>query len=627
MSSSGHLPPRIRFGVFEVDVRSGELLKDGEKIPLQGQPFALLSMLLEHPGELVTREELRQRIWPEETFVDFDLALNTAVKKVRAAVGDSAEKPQFIETLPKRGYRFIGRLDPAIVAAPRVDSRHPSTRGRLTIGILAVALLVTIGAIIGVVQNRRRSPLSRHNVYIVVVPFENLSPDPNQEYLAAGITEVLTADLAKISSLRVISGKEPLAWLLPPEQRARTGAPAIAKAANVDAVLQGSVARAGNRIRITARLLEFGTGKHLWAETYERDPRDLLLLEGQLAQTIAETVRVALTPREQARLTAAVRAPEVQEAYLKGTFYTGQLTCGAFNRATDEFRYAIARDSQFAAAYAALADVYFLSGDWGCFPQTEVWPKAKALAQKALELDEGDGNVHGTVANIAFRYDWDWDTADREYKRAIELDPAVGADYPLFLFTMHRRTKAFAEIDRERELHPLDQGTNVQLAYLLYLDRQYDKAIEQFLRTIEMYPNSEVAHKWLSIAYEQKGNYDAAFKAILKLLEIVGELNSEEFSRLRNAYSKRGLKGFYEKNVEIAKEDAKRTGVPFSDCVDVETENYIRLGDKQKALYCLEEEYRTRTLEIDRLNCDAQFDPVRTDPHFQDILRRVGLPE
>jgi TolB-like protein/DNA-binding winged helix-turn-helix (wHTH) protein/TolA-binding protein len=618
MNPAGPSPTKIRFGVFEVDLRAGELLKSGTRVHLQKQPFELLAVLLENFGELVTREELRERIWPRETFVDFDLALNTAVKKVRGALGDSADSPQFIETLHGRGYRFIGRVEPPASPDSKPEVRPSRISRRKSVIVLAVGLFVAAATIFGVVESHRRNRPHRDFVYLAIVPFETLSSDPNQQYLGIGITEILTADLAKVRSVRVISDKD---WVGATDQRSRMGIVENARSVKVDAVLKGSVARSGDRIRITARLLETGTGKLLWAETYERDLRDLLLLEGQIAQAIAEAVRVTLTPTEAARLKPGPRSPAAQEAYLKGIFYGSQLNCDAFKRAAEEFHYAIAQDSQFAEAYAALAGDYYGLGDWGCFPQKDVWPKAKALAQKAIELDEGAADVHANVADIAFIYDWDWDAADREYKRALDLDPDVSSNRALFLFAMHRRAEAFSEIDRELKINPVDQSNNAQMGYLLYLDRQYDKAIDRFQKTIEMYPQSEVAHKWLSISYEQKGNFDAAFKTALKLQEI-GGYSPTQLSRLRNGYAIGGLRRFYEEELYIDKERAKPG--EFDKCG--EPEAYLRFGERLKALDCLEDGYRNHTLPVDRLNSDAQFDPLRSEPRFQNLLQRIGLP-
>lgn len=431
------------------------------------------------------------------------------------------------------------------------------------------------------------------------------------------MTEVLTADLAKIKSVRVISDN---AW--DNGQGPRASAPEIARPVKPTAILKGSVERSGDRIRITARLLEAGTGKHLWGETYDRDLSDLLLLEGQVAQAVAEAVRVTLTPAEVARLKVGPRAASAQEAYLKGMFYENQGNCDAFKRAAKEFRYAISQDSRFAEAYAELAGDYYGIGDWGCLPPKQVWPEAKIFAQKAIELDQGAAQVHANVADIAFIYDWDWQAADREYKRAVDLDPNIGSNRALFLFSMHRRTEAFSEIERQLKFDPTDQSTNSQMGYLFYLDKQYDKAIDQFQKTIEMYPQSEIAHKWLPISYEQKGNFDAAFRSALKLQEIAG-YSTGELVRLGSRYASGGLRGFYKEELRIDKERAK--GIIFDDYG--EPEAYLRFGNNTKALNCLENEYRDHALPIDRLNSDAQFDPLRSNPRFRNLLQRVGLPE
>ena len=617
MNPASSVPSILRFGVFELDPRAGELRKQGMKIRLQGQPVQILVMLLERPGEIVTREELQKKLWPADTFVDFEQGLNNAIKRLRAALDDSAETPRFIETLPRRGYRFIGLLDPPAAAHSGDKVRSSRINGNSKLVLLSF-LIIAIAVILGTAEFRLPKGPKQRFVYVVVVPFDTLSSEPNQQYLGTGMTEVLTADLAKIKSLRVISDEtlkgmsDRRSWI------EGFGAPGAVK---VSAVLRGSVARSGDRIRISARLIEADSGRHLWAETYERDLRDLLLLEGQVAQAIAEAVRVTVSPADAARLKGVARSPAVQEAYLKGVFYANQLNCDGFKRALDEFHYAIDQDSHFAEAYAALAGDYYGLGDWGCVPRKDAWPASRVFAQKAIELDEGTAEVHSTLADIAFIYDWAWDAADREYKRATDLDPAFSSNRALFLFTMHRRAEAFSEIDRELGLNPVDESTNAQLAYMFYLDRQYDKAIEQFQRTIEMYPQSEVAHKWLSISYEQKGNFDAAFKTALKLQEIAG-YRPGELSRLRNGYERGGLTRFYEE--ELAIDEARAKPGEFDECG--EPEAYLRFGKSARALDCLEEGYRNHTLPVDRLNSDAQFDPLRSEPRFQALLRRVNFP-
>src|SRR5438552_8487247 len=302
----------VRFGVFEVDLRAGELRKQGVKIKLQEQPFHLLQMLLEHPGEIVTREELRGRIWPADTFVDFDQGLNNAIKRLRESLSDSPENPRFIETIPRHGYRFIANL--------------------------------------GVTPGQIKS--------LAVLPLENLSRDPEQEYFAEGLTEALITTLAKIGELRVVSRTSAMQY-----KGVHKPLREIARELEVDFVVEGTVLRVGRRVRITAQLIDASRETHLWAESYERDLRDVFALQSEVAQAIAREVHIKLTPQDLAHFAQPHPVdPEAYEAYLKGRYHWNRRSRDGLGKATQHFQQAIAKDPTYAAAYSGLADCLSVLG-------------------------------------------------------------------------------------------------------------------------------------------------------------------------------------------------------------------------------------------------------------------------
>src|SRR5438309_2759843 len=356
----------IRFAAFELDSRASELRKQGAKVKLQEQPFQILQVLLQRPGEVVTREELQQKIWPSDTFVDFDHGINNAIKRLREALGDAAETPHYIETLPRRGYRFIGKIE-------------------------CEAL-------------RMRS--------LAVLPLENLSHDPQQEYFAEGLTEALITTLAKIGELRVVSRTSAMLY-----KNVRKPLREIARELEVDAIVEGTVLLAGHRVRITAQLIDAAKETHLWAESYERDLRDVLALQSELAQAIARKVRVKIAPQEQALLAQPHPVdPEAYEAYLKGRYHWNRRSGEALPKAVQYFQQAIAKDPTFAAAYSGLADCLSVLGYWGLVPPDEGCGKAKGLAHKALEMDHSLAEAHASLAFATMFYDFDFVTAEREFE-------------------------------------------------------------------------------------------------------------------------------------------------------------------------------------------------------------------
>jgi TolB-like protein/Tfp pilus assembly protein PilF len=561
----------IRFGVFEVDRRAGELRRQGIKVKLQEQPLQVLSILLENPGAVVTREELQQRIWPSDTFVDFDHGLYNAIRRLREALGDSAETPHYVETLARRGYRFIGRTESAPIATPSLI----------------------------------RS--------LAVLPLENLSYDPEQEYFAEGMTEALITTLAKIGELRVVSRTSIMLY-----KGIRKPLREIARELEVDAIIEGTVLRAGDRVRITAQLIDAAKESHLWVESYERDLRDVLSLQSEVAQAVAREVRVKLTPQEQAHI-AQVRPvdPEAYEAYLKGRYHWNRRP--GIRKSIEYFEQAIAKDPTYAAAYAGLADCLSALTAWGHVPGCV---KAKELAARALELDHSSGEAHTSLAFAAL-YDYDFLTAEREFERSIELNPRYGTAHHLFGFylgLMGRYEEAYTELQRAIRLDPRSSLANALLGYIYLYARRYVQAIEQFVKTTELDPNSAFAHGGLGWAYRCKSMHEPAIAAGQKAVELWH--GPSPLAWFGEAYAAAGRRDEAHKILEQLFELAKQRYVTPYGVARI----YAALGMKEEALHWLETAYRQRAEWMVLLKVDPCLDDLRPDPRFKELLVRMNFP-
>ncbi len=636
----------LSFGAFEVNLRTGELRKQGRKIRLQEQPFQILASLLERPGELVTREELRQRLWPGDTFVDFEHSLNTAVKKLRQALGDDTDKPHFIETLPRRGYRFIAPVDtlgrseaePALAPpehghpqrAPVLETEEPQAKKtglRYSVVIAGLGMTAVLGTAIALnVGGLRERVLRRgavgHIHSLAVLPLENLSGDPAQEYFADGMTDELTTDLAQISALRVISRTSAMRY-----KGTKKPLPQIGRELNVDAVVEGAVMRSGNRVKITAQLIQTTTDRHLWARSYERDLREIIGLEREAAQAIATEIRAQLTPQEKEHLASARPVdPEAYQAYLQGRyFFNQQFTPETFKKSAEYFQKAIEKDSKFALPYVGLADSYSFLGLLGALPPKEAMPKAKAMAERALAIDDTLGEAHSPLAAVLFYYDWDWSGAEREFKRAIQLNPGYGMAhlwYSWYLVYMGRFDEAIAQANRARELDPLSLLANWNLGNTLFFARQYDRALELCHRVLEMDPNYERAHFTLARIYEQKGLYKEARAEYQKRSDLSPH-RLWDLIVIAGTYAGSGEK---RKAKELLAQALKEKPIEGDQHAFLFARAYLKLGEKDQAFKWLEKAYENRDWPLVQLNVAPQWDPIRSDPRFQNLVRRVGLP-
>jgi TolB-like protein/DNA-binding winged helix-turn-helix (wHTH) protein/Flp pilus assembly protein TadD len=641
----------VRFGTYEVSLQSGEVRKAGLRIRVQQQPMKLLEILLERPGEVITREELRSRVWTDESFGDFDQAVNIAIAKLRSALGDSAENPRFIETLPKRGYRFIA--DVSVVDADARPKRPEPADGDLTATgardkdgnnnnkdkihgsglavapnrrlwrslwiIIAFALVLSF-SVFAIRLLRSRGHASTGIRSLAVLPLENLSADASQSYFADGMTDELITDLAQISALRVISRTSVMVY-----KGARKPLPQIARELNVDAVVEGTVLRSGDQVRITAQLIEASTDKHLWSQSYEGELRDTLALQNTVARAIADQIRINLTPQEQAALkNVKVVNPQAYESYLKGRYFWNKRTADGLKVALAYFNQAIEEDPKYAQAYSGLADTYALLGDWQYAVMTpkEAFPRAKAAAIKALELDSALGEPHNSLAFVLDGFDWDFDAAGKEFRRAIELNPGYATAhhwYAWHLSLLGRYDEAIAEMRKAENLDPLSLIINADLAELLVLAHSYDESIQQSRKTIEMDPNFALAHNQLAQAYLQKHMYAEAVAELQKAVQL-SEGSPTCIANLARAYVLSGNRSEAEKLLSDLK---KRSNPGYSNAAEIAM-IYASLGDRDQAMNWLEKGYEERFNPGVLLR--SGFDPLRSDSRFQSLVHRIGLP-
>ena len=632
----------VRFGTYEVSFQSGEVRKAGLRIKIQQQPMKLLEILLERPGEVVAREELRSRIWPNESFGDFDQALNIAIAKLRSALGDSAENPRFIETLPKRGYRFIA--DVSVVDPETRPTRHGSAPGGLpAIGALnkvngaelavvpkrrlwttrpmiaALALMLGLSIFfIWILRWRGRAETSIRS--LAVLPLDNLSADASQNYFADGMTDELITDLAQISALRVISRTSVMVY-----KGAHKPLPQIARELNVDAVVEGTVLRSGDRVRITAQLIDASTDRHLWSQSYEGELRDTLALQNRVAKAIADQIRISLTPREQAALkNVKVVNPEAYESYLKGRFFWNKRTVDGLKVALAYFNQAIEEDPKYAQAYSGLADTYALLGDWQYAVMTpkEALPKAKAAAITSLELESGQGEAHNSLAFVLDGFDWNLDAGGKEFRRAIELSPSYATAhhwYAWHLSLLGRYDDAIAEMRKAEDLDPLSLIINADLAELLLLAHSYDESIRQSRKTLEMDANFALAHNQLGQAYFGKHMYDEAIAELQKAVQLSGR-SPTCTANLARAYAASGNRS---EAVRLLSELKTHSGPGHSNSSEIAMV-YASLGEIEQAMTSLEKGYAERFNPGVLLR--PGFDPLRSDPRFQNLVHRIGLP-
>jgi TolB-like protein/DNA-binding winged helix-turn-helix (wHTH) protein/Flp pilus assembly protein TadD len=651
---------RYCFGPFDLDTHSGELRKYGTKLKLGGQPIQILIHLLERPGELVTREQLRERLWPADTFVDFDHGLNSAIKRLRQTLLDDADRPRYIETVPRRGYRFISNVE---VAGGSKDTARIGAPPPVAASAAATAAEAGCGrpddepgakaATDGEIGQRRRTPLMRHwlvlagiavaallaLVYfpiksymgnatqpriasLAVLPLKNLSGDPGQEYLADGITETLIGRLSTIHNLRVISRTSVMRF-----KDTQMSVPEIAKALGADAIVEGSVIREGDRIRVHAQLIRAATDEHFWSESYDREFQDILSLESDVAQAIARKVEVTVTGEEHARLIAVRRvAPEAHESYLKGLRQLNESRTKADKAGIEKsiayFESAIRSDGTFAPAYVGLANAYsnltlvVVGGD------PEEWrPKAISASRKALELDPELAGAHAVLASI-YMAEWRWSDSESEFEHALELNPndaTAHFGFAHWLLCQGRTDDAIAWAQRARKLDPLGFA-GFSTGWILFHSRHYDEAIRELRSAIAVNPDDAWSHWLLGFVLIAQGHPDEAIPVLDKTVSMM-DRSPGSIGLLASAYAHAGRRNDALRLVDELKKRREKGYVPAAALVIP----YLALGEKDRVFEWLERAYKEQSTMLQFLKVYPDFDPVRGDPRFNDLLRRVGL--
>jgi TolB-like protein/DNA-binding winged helix-turn-helix (wHTH) protein/Tfp pilus assembly protein PilF len=614
----------FRFDEAEVDEGRYELRRQGRMVKLEKIPMELLLLLVGRCGELVTREEIIARLWGKDVFVDTEQGINTAIRKIRQALRDDPEQPRFVQTVVGKGYRFVASV--TVVESPTegpAGRTISAERGRRWwIGAVATAALLTVLVAVrpsgcrGRLFGRGERPIRS----IAVLPLENLSGNPAEDYFADGMTEALITDLAKVRALRVISRTSVMRY-----KATRKPLPEIARELDVDAVVEGAVVRSGDHVRITAQLIYAPTDRHLWAEEYDRDLRDILSLQNEVAAAIAREVRVTLTPEEQAGL---ARRPPVNlaayEAYLKGRYYWNQRTEAGLRKGIEFFQQTIELDPTSALAYSGLADSYTGLGYLSYLAPKDAFPPAKAAAAHALELDATLAEPHASLAYARLYYDWDWAEAEREFQRALALNPnyATGHHwYSVYLTATGRPQEALVQIKRAQELDPLSLVINTDIGFEAYYSGHYDEAIQQLRTVIAANPNFPLAHLWLGRTYQQKRMYEEAVTEYKQAGSVLRDW-PVTMAAIGNIYGLSHQRREALKILGELKELSKQKYVTSYGVALV----YAGLGENDQAFAWLNKGYAERTHWLVWLKLDPRWDSLRSDPRFQDLLRRMGLP-
>jgi len=623
----------LRFEDFELDPGSFELRRTGRLVKLERIPLQLLFLLTENRDRLVTREEILLAIWGKDVFVDADNSINTAVRKARQALKDDPENPRFLRTIPGKGYRFTAPVSSSAPPSPIVPDLQIGLppRKRLpkwpVLAALVLVALVTTGLIL---RSRLTKPPKTipKKATLVVLPFLNLSADQREDYFADGMTEEMITQLGSLDPqhLGVIARTSSMQY-----KGAKKGAAQVARELGVDYLLEGSVRRSGQRVRVTAQLIQASDQTHLWAADFDRDLSEVLKLQSDLALAISNKIELTLSPSTRARL---AEVPSLNaaayEAYLQGLHDWDLRTKPAVFRSIAEFQRAIALDPNYAPAHAALARAYSLAPVVDAMTTTESMPKAREAAQRAIYLDPSLAAGHSTLGFVLAHYDFDWPAAEREYLRALDLNPNDAYAHLFYsnsyLSPLGRHAEAIAEMQKAVAIDPFSAPVQSFLGRTYIWARQYDKAQAQFRKCAEMFPGFAIDHERLAQLLASLGKFDDAIAEDTRARLLSGEEEHSALQKeaaLRHAWTTGGSRGYWEQLLEftqLSENPPETYNSPFGIAI-----LYAKFGEKSKALDSLEKAYQQRSLSMTELAIEPSFDAIRPDPRFQSLLRRVGL--
>ncbi len=641
------------FGAFRIDPAERLLLRDGQVVPLTPKVFDTLLVLVENSGHILTKDEVMKTVWPETVVEEGNLTKN--ISTLRKALSESPGQYQYIETIPWRGYRFVASVrevgdenadliveertrsrvlieEKQETSAPAVPASLESASIEKTFAqgsegksmskwsvsriVLAACAALTIAIttiILWLITNKNQTHTAPVITSLAVLPLENLSGDPSQEYFADGMTESLISNLARIRALRVISRTSVMRYKGSPKLL-----PEIARELNVDAVIEGSVQQSGGRVRVTAQLIHAATDAHLWAREYERDLTDVLKLQSEVARTVAEEIRVQVTAEERARLASARRVnPQAHEAYLLGRYHFSKGNEQGWKQAIAYFERAIELAPDYAPAYAGLSDAWQQRGGFGGADSKEVQSPARAAALKAIELDEQLAEARISLASIKYLYDWDWAGAGQEFRRALALDPGslrAHSNYGHWLMFLGRHDEAVREGQIAVQLDPLSSGTQAALGWFLYRARSYEEAVLHLKRAFELEPRSVVVNSRLGIVYAQMGRYDEAIAAFERIRELAPKAGDFIRAEIAHVYALMGRE----------REARQMVSGVEGDSIGIAAV-YVALGDKDEAFRILGKAVEEHQ-NLAALKEEPALENLHSDPRWKALLRRMNFP-
>lgn len=628
------LKPIFRFGTYELDLSKGELRKGGHSLHMQPQPLKVLQILVTRAGELVTREELKQQIWGEETFVDFERGLNFCIRQIRSVLNDDANMPRFIETMPKRGYRFVfpvtrigGASTDLVSAAPITAQPMPSRatetalglRWKWTVGAGLLALVVIGIATFAWFGREKAVPTQSARVRLAVLPFQNLTGDPQKEFASDGLTEEMIGQLGRMypARLGVIARTSAMTF-----KNSNKTAGEIGRELNVDYIVEGSLRYDGDRGRVTAQLIEVKDQTHLWADNFDFDVQrgEMLEVQRRIAERIASSLSLQLLPATAERPVATTNR-DAYDAYLRGRYYWNRRSPEGMRKAIENFEAAIKLDPKYAPAYAGLADAYNVRFEYEDTFASEDWrEKARGLASRALELDDTLAEAHASLATVLWRRDWNWEGAEREFQRAIALNPNYATAhhwYGLFLASRRRFPEAQQQLTIALEEDPLSLIINTNLGWAHYWAREYDDAIGHYKRTLEMDPTFDSARIKLTWLFEAKGMWKEAFET--RVARLNQYKDAEMVAIAQNAYKG----GNYPAAIEAMLKESSKRKLPYFNA-DEEAKMWAAIGKRDRAIKKLQEQQHARSGWLVFANVEPLYDPLRTDPRFGTIASQVG---
>ena len=616
------------FGPFRLEPAERKLLRGSEIVELTPKAFDTLLLLVRNTGRLLGKDEIISRVWPE-TFVE-EGSLSNNIFVLRKALG---ENPTYIETIPRRGYRFVGAVRQLPHAAPAHLEKPPETgahditslsakgrrpwRSRVALGIAAVAVVASLAVVGWFYKFAARGEAIDS---LAVLPFVNANGDPSTEYLSDGITESLINSLSQLPNLKVMSRDSVFRY-----KGKDTDVQTVGRELGVRAIFKGKVTQRGDTLSVSSELIDARDSTHIWGQQYDRKLADMGALAEEIAGQMAGALRMRLTAAEEKRLTKSYTAnAEAYRDYLKGRYWWNKGTEDGFNKGIDYFQQAIAKDPAYALAYSGLADCYSSLADFGLLPAKEAYLKAKDAALKAVELDDTLAEAHGSLALIKSSYDWDWSSADKEIRRAIELNPGYADAHRLHaevLWQTGRLNEAIAESKANLELDPISLGNNVDLGVEYFLARQYDQVIEQERKVLELDPNYVDAYYFRGIAYLKKSMYKEG-KADLEKGVAIAPASEVALTGLGYSYAVTGRRAEAHRVLDKLNELSKQKYVSPIWRVKI----YAGLVEKDKAFEWLEKAYDDHSIvSVGYIKTNPMFDPLRSDPRYADLLRRTNL--